>query len=414
MSLRAVAYSEERDRYFTKLRFLIEQARATNGGERVVLMGHSLGGMAALYFFQWLESPAGGGLGADWIDEHIHTFVNIGAPLLGAPKALAALVSGEMRDTVQFGTIEGLLLERVIGRADRLAMFRSWHSLASMLPKGGPAVWGDAEPRAFAADSALASVRLLTPAPNASAESTQPTACLAAGECAPADRRRTIAAGAAMLRWLEELAPAWLRATQRYHSFAETPLGEGASAQTPDPRDWTNALAMPLPRAPHMAVLCLYGHGKATERAYAFRERTDDERASDGIAFVLDDEHADAAGVGDHGVIEGDGDGTVPLVSLGYPCASLWRRRAYNPANVTVRTREFLHRPAALDPRGGAGTADHVDIMGNNELIATVIALLASNETGRATTLPPETVTSDIADLARAIDRRLGLAPLHA
>lgn len=48
------------------------------------------------------------------------------------------------------------------------------------------------------------------------------------------------------------------------------------------------------------------------------------------------------------GVRSGDGDGTVPLVSLGLMCAHkhLWNgTSAYNPAGIRVSTREFVHDP---------------------------------------------------------------------
>ena len=82
------------------------------------------------------------------------------------------------------------------------------------------------------------------------------------------------------------------------------------------------------------------------------------------------------------GVRGGDGDGTVPLVSLGLMCVhpELWKgsegktSTAYNPSGLPVRTREYRHEPlkdfdlfAALSSAGGGGTsADHVDILGNS------------------------------------------------
>lgn len=35
-----------------------------------------------------------------------------------------------------------------------------------------------------------------------------------------------------------------------------------------------------------------------------------------------------------HGVVLGDGDGTVPLVSLGYMCASAWQTEELNPSGM--------------------------------------------------------------------------------
>ena len=59
-------------------------------------------------------------------------------------------------------------------------------------------------------------------------------------------------------------------------------------------------------------------------------------------------------------------------------------RNGLNPAAAPVTRREYKHEPRsaidiALDPmlRGGARAADHVDIMGNHEMIADVLHLAA-------------------------------------
>ena len=49
------------------------------------------------------------------------------------------------------------------------------------------------------------------------------------------------------------------------------------------------------------------------------------------------------AGAPGSGVIAGDGDGTVPILSLGYLCASGYGTKARNPARVRVRTKEYAH-----------------------------------------------------------------------
>lgn len=43
-----------------------------------------------------------------------------------------------------------------------------------------------------------------------------------------------------------------------------------------------------------------------------------------------------------------DGDGTVPLLSLGALCAGGWRTRRLNPSGARVVLREYLHRPAPV------------------------------------------------------------------
>lgn len=68
-------------------------------------------------------------------------------------------------------------------------------------------------------------------------------------------------------------------------------------------------------------------------------------------------------------------DGTVPLLSLGYMCApknGAWtkHRDLYNPGHSPVKAKEYVHQESdgKLNVRGGAKTADHVDILGNWEM----------------------------------------------
>mmetsp|Transcript_18952 Transcript_18952/g.52150 ORF Transcript_18952/g.52150 Transcript_18952/m.52150 type:complete len:105 (-) Transcript_18952:81-395(-) len=81
-------------------------------------------------------------------------------------------------------------------------------------------------------------------------------------------------------------------------------------------------------------------------------------------------------------MVKVDGDGSVPLLSLGYMCADGWQRPHFNPSGIQVRTREFQHSPVSfiVDPRGGPGTADHVDIMGNHDLINDVLRVASGEE----------------------------------
>ena len=50
---------------------------------------------------------------------------------------------------------------------------------------------------------------------------------------------------------------------------------------------------------------------------------------------------------------KGDGDGTVPLVSLGLMCRKGWKSKKLNPAGISIVTHELKHDavPMYLDPR---------------------------------------------------------------
>tara|TARA_R110002050_G_scaffold118248_3_gene235567 strand:- start:128 stop:337 length:210 start_codon:yes stop_codon:yes gene_type:complete len=47
------------------------------GGEKVVVVSHSMGSNLFYYFMKWVESPYGGDLGPNWVNENIH-----GMPIL--------------------------------------------------------------------------------------------------------------------------------------------------------------------------------------------------------------------------------------------------------------------------------------------------------------------------------------------
>ncbi|KAI8868810.1 LACT-domain-containing protein [Ramicandelaber brevisporus] len=184
-----------------------------------------------------------------------------------------------------------------------------------------------------------------------------------------------------------------------------------------DPSSWANPLLAPLPHAPSMKMYCLYGVGKPTERGYYFHlpgaspaekgksrvvvaaaESGGDSHNGNGNSNSSDEAiderymvpplkidaslNDDTYGI-ENGVLLSDGDGTVPLLSLGAMCVEGWNHPVYNPAGVNVTTREYKHRPgeslisAATDPRGGPHTADHVDILGNFQLTEDILRIVS-------------------------------------
>lgn len=85
-----------------------------------------------------------------------------------------------------------------------------------------------------------------------------------------------------------------------------------------------------------------------------------------------------------------DGDGTVPLVSLGYMCIDGWKQRRWNPAGLSVITREYRDLNESLAILRSATSVDHVDIMGNSEMITDVLYII-SIRTMKASTAPNRT-----------------------
>lgn len=50
----------------------IETARHVQG-EKVVIVGHSMGSQVIHYFFKWVEATGHGNGGPTWVDDHIGT-----------------------------------------------------------------------------------------------------------------------------------------------------------------------------------------------------------------------------------------------------------------------------------------------------------------------------------------------------
>jgi len=121
------------------------------------------------------------------------------------------------------------------------------------------------------------------------------------------------------------------------------------------------------------------------------------------------------------GIAYADGDKLIPLVSLGLMCANHfgWGDPAHqsparvrsgaslNPAGSPVTIREYLHQPRSSfetvrDPinRGGPGASDHVDIMGNHQVIQDILVLAATGA------LPERRVYSDIDSVAKRVAER--------
>lgn len=58
-------------------------------------------------------------------------------------------------------------------------------------------------------------------------------------------------------------------------------------------------------------------------------------------------------------VLDGAGDATVPLLSLGGVCGSPWHSRALNPSGVRVVTRQYKHGGTAVMGCDGEGMQYH-------------------------------------------------------
>ena len=344
---------ETRDQYFTRLQHYIEVAVKASGQKTVVLT-HSMGSQVFFYFMAWVEAEGHGNGGSKWVDTYIEAWVNISGCLLGALKDLPAVLSGEMKDTAQLNAFAVYGLEKFLSKEERAEIFRAMPGISSMLPKGGEAVWGN---RTWAPDDLPKQKASFGTFINfkESNSSTSP-------------KNLTISES---LQYLWDHSDDWYQDQIRHaysHGVAETTAQIKANMK--DERKWVNPLETRLPKAPNLKIYCFYGIGKDTERAYYYREDTDPlSQLNVTIDITMNRNEVM------NGVIMGEGDGTVSLLSSGYMCAKGWHIHRYNPANVSVKIFEMPHEPDRFSARGGPNTGDHVDILGRaslNDLILRV------------------------------------------
>ena len=157
---------------------------------------------------------------------------------------------------------------------------------------------------------------------------------------------------------------------------------------------WINPLETRLPLAPNLKIYCFYGIGKPTERAYYYRPETD---PMSRLNVMIDNGFSN--GEVDRGVVMGEGDGTVSLISMGYMCSKGWKIKRYNPAGIHIKVHEMPHEPDRFSPRGGPNTGDHVDILGRSSLNDLILRIA-----GGKGDLVEENVVSNIREYAERVD----------
>lgn len=359
---------EKRDKYYTKLKALIETVKRSTG-RKVALVAHSHGGLVIHHFMKWVEADAkkvengfGGNGGTDWVDKHIKTIVNVAGPMLGAAKFASCIVSGEMRDTAQLGKFESFLVDGLLNKRERASLFRTWTGCFSMLPKGGDRIWsGDID-----------------------------------GQSVPVLTLRD-STGDIKVEYsydqIEDLLKLFLppEVYARIHSGFSTGIANPSNVVKNDDKyeTWHNPLESRLPNAPNLTIYSLYGIGSDTEKGYEYvgksahldhTVRSIDVKGMP-MPWTIDLSRDDPERDLSFGVYNVEGDGSVPLLSLGYMAAHGWRHYKHlNPAGVKTVVVEYPNEPSSplSDLRGGPKASDHVGILGNHAVMEDIIRIVCN------------------------------------
>lgn len=351
---------EVRDQYFSRLKNYIEVAHKTSG-KKAVLVSHSMGSQVLFYFMKWVEHKDHGNGGPQWVNDHIDSWINISGCMLGTAKDIPAVLSGEMKDTAQLNAFAVYGLERFLSKEERAEIFRAMPGISSMLPKGGDAVWGNSS---WAPDDLPPPEQNIT---NGVFLSFKPKT----NSTETPIKNLTMAES---FDYLMDHSEDWYR-DQVKHAYSHGVAHTKAEVEKNEniPRTWLNPLEARLPIAPNLKIYCFYGIGKPTERAYFYKESENPLHGN--INITIDTSvtspgmRLQALGSVDRGVVFGEGDGTVNLVSTGYMCSKGWKGiKRYNPGGVKIKTYEMPHEPDRFSPRGGPNTGDHVDILGRSSL----------------------------------------------
>lgn len=354
---------ERRDRYFTRLRQQIETLVSLND-QKVVVVAHSMGGNVWHYFMQWVTHRHS----RTWVDRFVAAEVLVSSPLLGLPKAYYSMLTGDNRDFAAMGAGFSAVVNHYFGLSRRRDLWRTCSSLAYIMPIGGERVWGP--PTA--------------PRPIVSMD----------GENLTAEQAYDLLG---LPTALERIAP-WLQKGIRRDRPAvalseqlgvpsQEPIS-GSGNEVPE-HFWANVLASPLPFAPSMRKYAFYGTGIPTEHAVVLEEVGDDEETP---RYGIRKEATPNVGF-----FFGDGDYSCPTMTLGLMCIKGWSDRSRNPSGTPCTAKEYADKPTTLlaggSIRGGPASGDHVDLLGNDELLKDVLAIASGGEV-------PERVVSDIRDIA--------------
>lgn len=369
---------EKRDKYFSRLKTYIETSNKLSG-KKAVLVAHSMGSQVVHYFFKWVEAEGHGNGGNRWVEDNIDSFINISGCMLGAVKGVPAVLSGEMKDTAQLNRLAVFGLEKFFSREDRAEILRAMPGISSMLPKGGDAVWGNLT---WAPDDA--------PGQNVSYGSfikfTQ-------GNSTHGHPRQNLTVARGLEYLLNNSDPWFRKQVLRSYSHGVAHTKKEVEANEKIQSKWVNPLESRLPYAPSMKIYCFYGIGKETERGYYYQDITS---PLSSLNISIDTSvNGDGS---DRGVVVGEGDGTVSLLSAGYMCTKGWKMKRYNPAGISIKTYEMPHQPDMFDIRGGPNTGDHVDILGRQKLNELILRVAAGH--GDAI---PENIESNIREISERV-----------
>lgn len=228
------------------------------------------------YFLRWVQDPRGGNGGDDWTERHIASFVNIAGPMIGVPKCLTAMLSGETRDTMSLGSFGAYLLEKFFSRRERASLMRTWGGGSSMLPKGGDIIWGNRDSAPDDDDNAKSHSYGNIISFTKKKQSTEDESSNTTEKVIDEDVVNNFGVSDALELLYSTANGEYTEMLASNYSMGFTTSKKQLEENNKDPRKWSNPLESQLPIAPSMKIYCMYGVGLPTERSYYYTRAKDD------------------------------------------------------------------------------------------------------------------------------------------
>lgn len=357
-----------------------------------------------------------------WVNQHIESIINIGTPFLGVPRAMTGFLSGDWGLHNQ----NHFLKDFVLSSAERQLLLRDWRALRILFPVGKKdkydrdTIWNGFIRWYVKQNDKIVKVDKNKP------KIEQENEKISNSQKFTNKKKNSYEIPIIELSDGTQINSIDVQTLMSFFED-ESKINKGNWI------DFYNPLEFPLPYAPDLTIYSFYGWQLKTEAGYIYKNSETDNKKKKSEKKTIwkkkkiqinttrnewykkQNWQIDREVYNDvyqAGVISVDGDGTVPLISMGYVAGVLWRKECcfkcgrpfnlehaennqqknkkiyskmhtsenyYNPSNLKTVIREYRHEPVSfwLDVRGGTRSANHTNILGNQELVFDVLKVVS-------------------------------------
>ncbi|KAK9807752.1 hypothetical protein WJX72_008044 [[Myrmecia] bisecta] len=352
--------------YAWQVQFMVERLYNMTC-KKVAVISHSYGDPVFRAIWTHIEEAHPG-----WSEKHLFAYISIGGAPLGVPKAEAALRSGEMHDVAKLGTFARILSWFALTPKAAKNLLSSWPCIyGDLYLQGGCPVWGtESGAPDDTEEMQRANVTYGGLVIKHRVDDMQQHLAVSHYYLQHLHRRlRRLGSWIAYLLSFYKQDTVFTEVGSTVLNVHQAALDRGHDKLFSLSASPINPLSRPLPNATAPKVYVLYGYGLLTERGYHYLQEGEGENAT----FAIDTSVFADLPPTSNGVMLSDGDGTVPLCSLGLLALEQNRSSGLNPGGMPIYIREY--------PHGGrkGESADHVAILSHKAVQDDIIAILKGN-----------------------------------